>query len=213
MKTARMLASDGIPRFERFPEQVEQLVEMLNNREFEPPLTPRLKQPPPVWMLGSSPESAILAARLGLPYNFALFINSNIDLRILEFYRRYFEPSTQHSTPKTCIAINVICAETEAEARRLSLSRDLLFARFATGQPSKVVPTVEEAESYQFSEAERAFLDDKFRLAAVGAPGQVKNIIDQLVLQFGADEVMAVTLTHDFEARLNSYELLSGAYR
>ena len=155
----------------------------------------------------------MLAARLGLPYNFALFINSNIDPRILEFYRHYFEPSTQTPQPEACIAINVICADTEAEAQRLSLSRDLLFARFASGKPSYVVPTVEEAEKHRFSEAETAFLEDKFRLAAVGSPDQVRDTIDRLAGQFGAEEVMAVTITHDFKARLRSYELLADVYR
>lgn len=213
MKTARMLAPGAGPRFEQFPELVAELVEILQNKDFEPPVTPRIHHPPPVWMLGSSPESAMLAARLGLPYNFALFINSNIDPRILEFYRHYFEPSSQSQQPQTCIAVNVICADTEAEARRLALSRDLLFARFASGKPSTVVPAVEEAEKHTFSEAERAFLDDKFRLAAVGGPEQVRDIIDRLAGQFGADEVMAVTITHDFDARLRSYELLADVYR
>ncbi len=213
MKSARMLAPGAGPRFEQFPELVAQLVEILQDRNFEPPVTPRIQVPPPVWMLGSSPESAILAARLGLPYNFALFINSNIDPRILEFYRHHFEPSGQSPKPTTCIAINVICADTEAEAKRLALSRDLLFARFASGRPSNVVPTPEEAENYCFSPSERAFLDDKFRLAAVGSPEQVRNTIDRLADRFGTEEVMAVTITHDFEARMRSYKLLAEVYR
>ena len=213
MKTARVLAMGGNPQFEQFPEQASLLLEILQNKDFEPPVTPRLQEPPPLWMLGSSPESAILAARLGLPYNFALFINSNIDPGILKFYRENFVPSAQLSKPKTCITINVICADTDAEAQRLSLSRDLLFARFASGQPSKLVPTVEEAEKYKFSDSERAYLDKKFRLAAVGSPEQVKNTINRLVLQFGADEVMAVTITHDFDARLRSYELLMNVFK
>ena len=71
---------------------------------------------------------------------------------------------------------------------------------------------MEEAEKYRFSEAEKAFLDDKFRLAAVGSPDQVRDTIDRLADQFGAEEVMAVTITHDFDARLRSYELLAEVY-
>ena len=77
MKTARMLATDGIPKFERFPQLVEELRQMLNDDEFRPSVTPKPAEPPPIWMLGSSPDSAMLAGRLGLPYNFALFINSD----------------------------------------------------------------------------------------------------------------------------------------
>lgn len=209
MQTAQALATDGHPKFERFPELVEQLGVILHDRDFRPRITPALSQPPPIWMLGSSPDSAILAARLGLPYNFALFINSNIDARILEFYRSHFEASQQAATPQTCLAINVICAPTQEEAQRLSLSRDLLFARFATGRPSATVPTAEEAEQYQFNAQERAFLDNKFIHAAVGDPQQVKEKIDQLIEEFGADEIMAVTITSDFDARIRSYELLA----
>lgn len=212
MQTAQMLSTDGRPKFERFPQLVEELGTMLHDREFQPRVTPPVTAPPPVWMLGSSPESAQLAAKLGLPYNFALFINSNIDPRILEYYRSLFEPSEQTASPYACLAINVICADTEEEAQRLAMSRDLLFARFATGQPSATVPTVEEAEQYQFSPQERAFLDDKFRHAAVGDPARVKRKIDELMDQFGADELMAVTITYDFDARVRSYELLAEMY-
>ena len=213
MKTAQMIAAGGRPQFDQFPELASMLLEILQNKDFEPPVTPQLQEPPPVWMLGSSPESAVLAARLGLPYNFALFINSNIEPHILDFYRQRFVPSDQSDTPKTCITINVICADTDEEAQRLALSRDLLFARFATGKPSRVVPTVEDAERHTFTDAEREFLDKKFRLAAVGNPEKVRGIINQLAEDFGAEEVMAVTITHDFDARLRSYQLLTDVFK
>ncbi len=209
METARALATDGHPKFERFPYLVEELGVMLRDPDHRPRITPALQAPPPIWMLGSSPESAKLASKLGLPYNFALFINSGIDPRILDFYRENFEPSPQSSEPRTCLTINVICADTEKEARRLSMSRDLLFARFATGQASTTVPSIGEAERYQFSPQERAFLDEKFRHAAVGDPRQVKSKIESLMEDFGADEMMAVTITYDNDARRRSYELLA----
>tara|TARA_B100000029_G_scaffold516253_2_gene628075 strand:- start:82426 stop:83403 length:978 start_codon:yes stop_codon:yes gene_type:complete len=212
MKTAQMVAPGGRPQFDKFPELASQLFSMLHNPDLDPPITPKIETPPSLWMLGSSPDSAILAARLGIPYNFALFINSKIDRRILDFYRENFNPSVQSTEPRTCITLNVICAETELEAKRLSLSRDLLFARFATGQSSNVVPTIEEAEQYNFNEAEKAYLADKFRLAAVGNPTQVKNTIDQLISEFDPDEIMAVTITHDFNSRVKSYQLLSELY-
>ncbi len=211
MQTAQALSTDGRPKFEHFPQLVEQLGTMLRDRDFRPRITPALVQPPPIWMLGSSPDSAVLAARLGLPYNFALFINGGMDARILEFYRNQFEPSEQLQEPQTCLAISLICAPTAEEAQRLSLSRDLLFAKFASGRPTPTVPTAEEAEHYQFNAQERAFLDDKFRQAAVGDPQQVKAKIDQIIEEFGTDEIMAVTITSDFDDRLRSYELLAEA--
>ena len=93
MKTAQMLASDGRPKFERFPILVEELRNMLNDQELRPRVMPTAPEPPPVWILGSSHESAILAAHYGLPYNFALFINSSMIPELFELYRSEFRPS------------------------------------------------------------------------------------------------------------------------
>lgn len=71
MRTAQVLATDGRPKFERFPVLVQELRTMLYDPSFRPRVTPTTDNPPPIWMLGSSHESAILAGQLGLPYNFA----------------------------------------------------------------------------------------------------------------------------------------------
>ena len=107
---------------------------------------------------------------------------------------------------------NVICADSEAEARRLSLSRNLLWLRFARGEADVRVPSVEEAEQYPYSTEERAFLNNKFQRAIIGNPAQVKQGIEQLADEFGADEIMTVTITYDFAARLHSYTLLAEAF-
>lgn len=209
MRTAQMLATDGRPKFERFPMLVEELRHMLNDKEFRPRVTPESPEPPPIWILGSSHESALLAARLGLPYNFALFINSQMIPQIFDLYRSEFVPSEQLAEPYTMLTNNVICAETEKEAIRLSMSRRLLFLRFARGEPNVKVPTVEEAESYPYNEQELTFLNTKFQRAIIGDPTQVKEGLVQMKEEFGADEVMTVTITYDFGARLRSYELMA----
>ena len=212
MQTARILATDGKPKFERFPQLVQDLRRMLNDDEFRPKVTPKPSEPPPIWMLGSSPDSAVLAGQLGLPYNFALFINSNMSPQILDFYRAHFQPSEKLAAPHTCLTVGVLCADTEEQAKRLSLSRQLLFLRFVTQQGNAQVPTVEEAERYPYSPQELAFLRNKFQRTAIGNPKQVKQQLQQLADEFRADEIMTVTITYDFAARLRSYELLADVF-
>ncbi len=212
LKTAQVLATDGKPKFERFPQLVDELRHMLHDDSFRPRVTPAPSGDLPIWILGSSHESAILAGQNGLPYNFALFINSQMSPRILDLYRSEFQPSDQLASPHTMLTTNVVCAETEEEARRLSLSRNLLFLRFARGEADVRVPTVEEAENYPYSDEERAFLSNKFQRAIIGNPTQVKTGIEQLAAEFGADEIMAVTITYDFAARVRSYELLADVF-
>lgn len=213
MKTAQILATDGRPKFERFPQLAQELRQMLYDDSFRPKVTPKPTTPPPIWMLGSSPDSAILAGQLGLPYNFALFINSKMSPQILNFYRSHFDPSEQLATPYTSLTVNVVCAETEKEAKRLSLSRNLLFLKFVTRQGNVRVPTVEDAEQYPYSPQELAFLQGRFQLSAIGNPAQVKQKLQDLAEQFGADELMTVTITYDFAARLRSYELLADVFQ
>lgn len=212
MKTAQVLATDGRPKFERFPMLVDELQQRLNDPEMRPRIAPTPITPLPIWVLGSSHESALLAAHNGLPYNFALFINSGMIPQLFELYRNEFQPSPYLSEPKTILTVNAICAETEEEANHLAMSRRLLWLRFTRGEQDVAVPSPEEGAAYPFTEQENAFLDNKFQQSAIGDPNQVRQKLEQLAHDFGTDEIMAVTITYDFEARLRSYSLLADAF-
>jgi len=213
MISARALSIDGKTRFDKFPEQVENLQSMLYDTDFRPAVKPQASVAPNLWMLGSSPDSAVLAGQRGLPYNFALFINPHMDTRILEYYQQRFEPSPQCPKPYSSLTVNVICAETEQEAKRLALSRQISFLRFATGKGDSRICTPEEAASVVLSADEQAFINQRSSHAAIGTPEQVRDKLFGLAEAFGADELMTVTITHDFEARKRSYELLADAFK
>jgi len=213
MISARALSIDGKTRFDKFPEQVKNLQSMLYDADFRPTVKPQASVAPNLWMLGSSPDSAVLAGQRGLPYNFALFINPHMDTRILEYYQQRFEPSPQCPKPYSSLTVNVICAETEQEAKRLALSRQISFLRFATGKGDSRICTPEEAASVVLSADEQAFVDQRSSHAAIGTPEQVRDKLFSLADAFGADELMTVTITHDFEARKRSYELLADAFK
>jgi luciferase family oxidoreductase group 1 len=212
MISARALSVDGKPRFNEFPQQVELLQRMLGDENYRPAVNPKPESPAAVWMLGSSTESAALAGERGLPYNFALFINPQMDARILEYYRHQFQPSAECQTPYCSLTVNVTCAESEEQAQILARCRQISFLRFASGKGDSRICTPEEAASVVLSEDEEAFIQQRSALAAIGTPAQVRDKLFDLADQYGADELMTVTITYDFAARKRSYELLAEAF-
>jgi alkanesulfonate monooxygenase SsuD/methylene tetrahydromethanopterin reductase-like flavin-dependent oxidoreductase (luciferase family) len=109
------------------------------------------------------------------------------------------------------VAVFAVCAETEVEARRLARSRDLFIVRLYTGRPGPY-PSVEEAERYPYNAQELAIAQHASRRSVVGTPEQVRERLLAMAADFQADELIVVTITHDFKARLRSYELLADAF-
>ena len=202
---------------EHFPNMVADLQALLNDSNPRTPgmenarAYPRVNTAPELWMLGSSEDSAVLAALMGLPYNFAYFINPRIRADIFDVYREKFQAGPNFDRPRSSLAIFCITAETEAEAQRLSRSRDLWYIRLLRGNPGPF-PSVEEAENYPYSAGEREAIADNRDRRAVGTPAQVKQKLQALVDKFRLDELMLVTITHDPMARRRSYELLAAAW-
>src|SRR2546427_25855 len=73
-------------------------------------------------------------------------------------------------------------------------------------------PTVEEAESYPYTERELAILRHAHRRTVAGAPEQVRERLEALAAEYEADELIIVTITHDPKARRRSYELLAKVF-
>jgi luciferase family oxidoreductase group 1 len=156
---------------------------------------------PELWLLGSSQDSAIWAAELGLPYAFADFINPN-GAQLMRYYRR------QTPSPRSAVASWAICAETDEEAVRLSLSFRMMMTLLFRGQ-SIQVPTVERAR--QFLEDERLLVDHVpiGRRIIAGNPARVREAIEAVARDYEAEEVLIVNILHDAAARRRSYELIA----
>ena len=162
---------------------------------------------PEVWLLGSSLQSAIWAAELGLPYSFADFINP-AGAEIAELYRERFAPSPRRDAPYVAICVWVVCAETEEEADRHAASFRMTSALRHTGGGSIAVPTPERALAYLAANRVPA----TGRRAVVGTPETVVAELDAVQREYGADELMLVSIVHDHEARARSYELVAEAW-
>lgn len=166
---------------------------------------------PEVWMLGSSDESAMMAAHFGQPFSFAHFINQYGGPQVMQMYRANFRPSKRLAGPLGSIGVFVLCAETEEEALHHASSRPLWMLRNRRGE-RKGVPSPEEARAHPWSDAERAFAEDVWGRTTAGDPSQCKAGMLKLAEAYQVEELVVVTVCHSFEARMKSYELLAKAF-
>jgi luciferase family oxidoreductase group 1 len=163
-------------------------------------------------MLGSSPDSAVLAAQRGLPYNLGLFINPQADARLIGLYKSRFQPSAMLAEPYAILTMSVFCADSHEQAKALQLTYDLNLLRFFSGQSNGTSLTPQEAQVYPIGPQEQAFIASRENSRAAGTPAQVKEQILRLAGMHDADEVMAVTNMYYFEDRKRSFELLMEAF-
>ena len=174
---------------------------------------PGLPEKPEVWLLGSSPQSAIWAAELALPYAFADFINPG-GAGITASYREQFQDTPERVAPETAVAAWVICADTDEEAQRLASSARMTFALLRQGRLIPVPPP-EKALRFLDSGAGGPAGEGgapRGRRAIVGTPDKVRERIEELARDYGAGEVVVVTIVHDHAARRRSYELIAEAF-
>ena len=217
-RTARVLRHGvGALGIEHYPRQIQDVVAFLHDDlPADHPWRGVHAMPsgagmPEVWLLGSSDESALLAAVLGQSFCFAHFINEHGGAEVTRAYRARFCPSPDLAAPRSSVAVFAVCADSEEEARRLARSRDLFIVRLYTGRPG-AYPSVEEAERYPYNAQEAAIAQHASRRSVVGTPEQVRERLLAMAAEYEADELILVTITHDFKARLRSYELLAEAF-
>ena len=213
--TARALATGpGQLGIEHYPEQLFDVYSYLSGdfpadhpyRHIQ--AMPRGETMPELWVLGSSTASAEYAAELGWSFCHAHFINPDTAEAAIDLYRRRFQPSPVLPAPRVSIGVSATVAETRAEAERLSWSRwawRLMASRgFRDG-----IPTPEEAMAFDFSDPERDYLDHVRSRSIYGTAPEVRDRLEAFSRSFGVEEFVIVTITHDFGARVRSYELLA----
>lgn len=216
-RTARALASAENPLdLDNFPEQLMNLYGFLSgefpkDHQFQGISAQPLGETiPDLWLLGSSAVGSEYAAELGWSFCHAHFINPHSTRSSFDAYRKLFSPSPIRTTPRTSIGVSVLCAETHAEAERLSWSRWgwRLMGHVSSGG----IPSVEEAQTFNYNEAELAALEDMKQRSIYGDPSEVRDQLLELGDKYDTDEFVIVTITHDFKHRVRSYELLAEAF-
>jgi luciferase family oxidoreductase group 1 len=201
------------PAPDDFPEQLSELLALLEDRM--PPdhalarhakLLPGRPERPEPWLLGSSPQSAVWAGELGLPYAFADFINPN-GAAIAADYRARFVDSERLPAPRMIACTIAVCAETDAEAERVASSGRMMFSLLRMGRLIPIPPP-DKALAY-LAGRERPPESEHRRRSIVGTPAKVREGLEAVAAEYGADELMVLTIAYEHDARRRSYELIA----
>ena len=172
---------------------------------------PGLPERPEPWLLGSSHQSALWAAELGLPYAFADFINPK-GAEIAALYReRFAEHEHAGRHPQTAVAVWVICADDDEQAQCVAASGRMAFTLLRQGRLI-AVPPPERAQRFLAAQPPRPEGAGGGRRAVVGAPEAVRSELEEVIAAYGAQELIAVCVTYEHAARRRSYELLAEAF-
>ena len=166
---------------------------------------------PPIWLLGSSGASARFAGNRGFGYGFAGHFSLTDPLPAMLAYREAFQPSEAFPRPHAILALSVVVAETEARARWLSASLELVRVQLHLGQRRRLA-SPEEAAAHRWTEEERHVAGLYRATHVAGDPDQVRRILEARAADAQADEVMVFTSVFDPADRLESYELLAQAF-
>src|SRR5258708_2248299 len=205
-----------------FTEQLTELLTFLHH-DFPPEhpfsrikVSPDMPGAPDVWLLGSSTWSAELAAQFGLPYAFAHFIGPEQTVAALAQYRARFMPSKFLSEPRAIVTLGVVCADTVAEAERLAASTKVLIRRIRLGGERRPLPTPAEALKELASLGERTdpltWDSGQWPRYIVGDAEKVRFALETMAHELQVQELMILTVIHDHQARVRSYELLAESF-
>jgi luciferase family oxidoreductase group 1 len=166
----------------------------------------------PIWLLGSSTFSARLAAALGLPFAFASHFAPTYLFDALEIYRENFRPSSQLQAPYALACINVIAADTDTEANRLASSFYGLALGIIRDRRRPLQPPVDDMDAI-WSVPEREAVRAMMQYSFVGRPATIQPALEDFVARTAVDEIMICAHVYDEQAKIRSYEMISGFFR
>jgi luciferase family oxidoreductase group 1 len=197
---------------DRFPQDVAELLHY-----FDPPAPgQRVRAVPgagldiPVWLLGSSLFSAHLAAHMGLPFAFASHFAPDQMDEAVTLYRTHFTPSARLARPYVMLGLNVVAADSDAEARVLFTSHQQQFVALRRGMPGQFPPPVASTEG-MWTPMEQAGIDRALACSIVGGPATLRAGLRAFIDRHQPDELMIVAAIHDHAARMHSFTLAAAA--
>ncbi|MFD1188660.1 LLM class flavin-dependent oxidoreductase [Pontibacter rugosus] len=208
--TAHAIRSDRMQSVYKFPEEVSQIQKYFSadNKGAQVRATVAEGVEVPVYMLGSSTDSAHLAAKKGLPYAFASHFAPAQLMDALAIYRSNFQPSEYLQEPYTIACINVIAADTDEEAEKISTSMIRMMFGVLTGQIDYMQAPTEMTDELREVAAHPAF-QSMLKYAFVGSKETVKKQTEDFLQSTGVNEIMVVSHVYHHEDRVNSYRIFS----
>ncbi len=210
--TAAALRGSRTANGQDFPIQLEELRTYFDPSRSTAPLPVRAipgeGTQVPIWLLGSSDFSAMLAAQEGLPFAFAGHFSPNFTIPAMNLYRSQFKPSEVLDKPYAMAAVNVVAADTDEEAAYLATSLQQLFLGFIRNKRAPLQPPVASMDQV-WTFHEKMALEQQLGSTIIGSKDTVSRKLADYAESTKADEIMISAYIYDHQARLRSFEIVS----
>ena len=207
--TAMALRRNNMATAYDFPEDIKSLQTFFSasNRNSKVRAFPGEGLDIPIWILGSSTDSAYLAAKMGLPYAFAAHFAPAQFRTAIEIYRSNFQPSAQLDKPYVLACVNIFGAETDDEAEFLVTSLYRMFLGIVTNERVPLQPPGNLPSTFYLPEVQD-MLQRMTACTFTGSEDSLRKKLSVFIAETGVNELMAVSYIYDMDKRLRSYEIL-----
>jgi luciferase family oxidoreductase group 1 len=212
--TAMAIRGENFNAAHSFPRDVEKLQQFFSasNNRASVRAMPGEGLDIPIWILGSSTDSARLAAEKGLPYAFASHFAPTHFEQAISIYRNNFKPSAFLQEPYVMACVNVVAADTDAEAERLSSSVKRMFLGVITGKRELLKPAVDDINEY-WGQLEKEAVEQMLYYSFIGSANTIKENLEAFVTKYGINEIMSTSHIYDHQAKLHSNKIFAGLFR
>ncbi|WP_367121835.1 LLM class flavin-dependent oxidoreductase [Staphylococcus capitis] len=210
MMTASALRRDQHNGVYQFPEEVEQLEKYFGpgNQQAYVRAYPAVGKNVPLYILGSSTDSAHVAARRGLPYVFAGHFAPQQMKEAIQIYKELFEPSEVLSEPYVIVCLNVIVSDTDTHAEYLASTMAQVMVSITRGRMQPVQPPTDDLKGL-LTPREYELAKQRFNGSLIGSEDSVKRQLEGFIKEYGEiDELMAISYIYDQDKQLESYQRL-----
>lgn len=206
--TAMAIRGDNMQAAHHFPQDVKRLQSFFSadNKTANVRAIPGEGLDIPIWILGSSTDSAHLAAAMGLPYAFASHFAPAYFLQAIEIYRKNFKPSAHLKEPYVLSCVNVVAADTDDEAEYLSTSVKQFIMGIVTGKRKPLQPPIANMDD-MWNIYEQEAVMQMLHYAFIGGPDTLKGKLQAFINQTQVDEIMVTSHIYSHQARLHSYQV------
>lgn len=209
-ETAEAIRADFMQAAHSFPTEVEKIQTYFSveNEESQVRATVAEGVKVPLYILGSSTDSAHLAAKKGLPYAFASHFATTHLWDAISIYRKEFQPSKELLKPYIMAGVNIIIADTDEEAERLATSLIRMIVGIFTGRRANVQPPKDMTEDLK-DIMRNPQVHQMLKYSFIGSKATVKAQVKEFIQKTQANELIAVTNIYDIEDRIHSYKLFA----
>ena len=210
--TAKALGRNPMNINQQFPQQIQELQQYFSveNSGSLVRAIPGEGCDIPIYILGSSTDSAWLAAELGLPYAFAGHFAPQMMESAFEIYHQNYKPSAEFPEPYTIACVNGIAANTDDEAKKRATTLYQAFVNLIRNDRKPYAPPVNNMDEI-WNQMEKTHVTQMLKYSFIGGKETVKNQISEFQKRFQVDELMITSHIYEHQARLQSYEIIREA--